>query len=222
MVLRRVVVVDDHQMLTEALTVALSAQADLRVVGRATPTDPGLAALVAALRPDVVVIDVEPCGRDAADVVRGLAAAGCHVVVLTASRDTQQMAAVVRAGAMGWLAKSGPSGALVAAVRAVCAGDACVTPADLGAVLRAWAAAGPQRDGRDELLAPLSPQERRVLGGLVDGATSADIAAALGVSAGTVRVHTQNVLGKLGVHSRLEAVRVARAAGLRPRHSTAP
>ena len=222
MVIRRVVVADDHQMFTEALTVALSAEADLRVVGRATPTDPDLAARVGALRPDAVVLDVEPCGPDAAAVVGAITAAGAQVVVLTASRDPRLMAAVVRAGAMGWLSKSGPSAALAAAVRAVCAGDACFSPADLGAVLRAWAAAGPPRDGRDELLAPLSRQERRVLGGLVDGATSAELAAALGVSAGTVRVHIANLLGKLGVHSRLEAVRVARAAGLKPRHATAP
>ncbi len=222
MAIRRVVVVDDHQMLTEALTVALSAEADLRVVDRAAPTDADLAARVTRLRPDVVVIDVEPCGAAAADVVAGLAAAAGHVVVLTASRDAVRMAAVVRAGAVGWLSKSGPSAALPAAIRAVCAGEACFTPADLGAVLRVWAADGPAHDGRDALLAPLSRQERRVLGGLVDGATSADLAAALGVSVGTVRAHTHNLFGKLGVHSRLEAVRVARAAGLQPRHASPP
>jgi DNA-binding CsgD family transcriptional regulator len=87
----------------------------------------------------------------------------------------------------------------------------------MGVVLGALRAELDPAARRDDPLAVLSRQERRVLSELVDGARSPEIAAALGVSPGTVRTHLNNVFGKLGVHSRLEAVRVARAAGLRPR-----
>jgi two-component system, NarL family, response regulator LiaR len=217
--LRRLVLVDDHRMVAEALEPALSAHPDLRVVGWCPASEPRLAARVAAARPDVAVIDVEPLGAGTAAALTELlgAVADLRVVVLTAATDPAQLVAAVRAGALAWLTKDCAGADLVAAVRAVCCGDAHLSPADLGVVLRALRAELDPAARRADPLAALSRQERRVLAGLVDGAGGAEIAAALGVSAGTVRTHLHNVFGKLGVHSRLEAVRVARTAGLRPR-----
>ena len=215
--IRRVVLVDDHRMLTEALAVSLAAEPDLRVVDRCPLGDPDLLGRVAASRPDVVVVDVEPCGAQTAEVVSGLAGSAAGVVVLTASRDPAQLVDAVRAGAAGWLGKDSTPAQLVAAVRAVGRGEACLSPADLGVVLRALRAELDPCGRRRDPLAVLSRQERRVLAELVEGSTGGDIASALRVSEGTVRSHVQNVFGKLGVHSRLEAVSVARAAGMRPR-----
>ena len=215
----RVVLVDDHRMFAEALALTLSHQPDLRVVDRCAVGEPDLVTRMAAARPDVVVIDVEPLGSIAAEPIAALLGIqpGVRVVVLTGSRDRTQMVDAVRAGAVGWLGKDCTAADLLAAVRGVCRGEASLSPADMGVVLGALRAELDPAARRDDPLAALSPQERRVLCELVDGARGPEIAVALGVSPGTVRTHLNNVFGKLGVHSRLEAVRVARAAGLRPR-----
>ncbi|MCO1657854.1 response regulator transcription factor [Pseudonocardia sp. S2-4] len=206
-------------MFAEALALTLSHQPDLRVVDRCCAGEPDLVTRTAAARPDVVVIDVEPLGSAAAEVVSALLAVqpGVRIVVLTGSRDRAQLVDAVRAGAVGWLTKGCTAADLLAAVRGVCRGEASLSPADLGVVLGALRAEVDPGARRADPLAVLSRQERRVLAELVDGARGAQIAAALGVSTGTVRTHMNKLFGKLGVHSRLEAVRVARTAGMRPR-----
>jgi NarL family two-component system response regulator LiaR len=214
--IRRVVLVDDHRMFTEALAAVLAAEPDLRVVDRCPAGDPDLLGRVATSRPDVVVVDVEPRGAQAGELVHELVGSAA-VLVLTASSDPGQLVDAVRAGAAGWIGKGNTPAELVAAVRAVGHGDAWLAPAELGVVLRAFRAELDPAGRRRDPLAVLSRQERRVLSELVDGASGGEIASVLRVSEGTVRSHVQNVFGKLGVHSRLEAVSVARAAGLRPR-----
>lgn len=218
--IHRLVVIDDHQMFTEALAVTLSAESDLRVVGRSTLADPDLAGLLARLRPDLVTVDVAPfaVASRPTEVIGRLVSARpeAKVVVLTASRDVQQVIDVARAGADAWLSKESPSAELVATIRAVCDGHTCYPSVHLGAVLRALAAGAQPSDAAGDPLAVLSKQERRVLTGMVGGLTGPDLAAELGVSVGTIRSHTHNVFAKFGVHSRLEAVKVARAAGMHP------
>ena len=213
--IRRIVVVEDHRMFAEALTMTLSAEDDLRVVGSTTPADPDLPGLLARLRPDVMTIDVDRLGAHPTarlEAVRA-AAADVRIVVLTGSRDVEQAIEAARAGALAWVSKERPAADLVATIRAVCAGHACYPPDYLGAVLRALVRPASREADR---LAVLSRQERRVLAGMVDGATGPELAAALHVSRGTVRTHTHKIFTKLGVHSRLEAVRIAREAGLLP------
>ena len=219
--IRRVVVVDDHEMFTEALTVSLSTEADLRVVGRSTLGDPELLDRLRRLRPDVVTVDAAPLGpappgARPGDVLGRLSSArpDAKLVVLTASRDVQQVIDVARAGADAWLSKECSSAELVATIRAVCAGHACYPSVHLGAVLRALAAGPQPTDPAGGLLTALGRRELCVLAGMVDGLSGPDIAAKLRVSVGTVRSHTQRIFAKLGVRSRLEAVKVARAAQL--------
>ncbi|HEY0812428.1 MAG TPA: response regulator transcription factor [Pseudonocardia sp.] len=213
--IHRVVVVDGHRMFAEALTMTLSAEDDLRVVGSVAPADPDLPGVLGRLRPDVAIVDVARLGvRSAAllDIVSG-AVADVRIVVLTGSQDVGQVVDAARAGALAWVSKERPSADLVATIRAVCAGHACYPPDYLGVVLRALARPSAPRADR---LAVLSRQERRVLACMVDGATGPELAAELHVSPGTVRTHIQKIFTKLGVHSRLEAVRIAREAGMRP------
>lgn len=212
---------DDHQMFAEALEVLLSADADIRVVGRTATDDPELPRLLARLRPDVVTVDVEPFGARTVEALTRIGAAlpGVHIVVLTGSDDVTQVVDAARAGAVAWLSKESPSGELAGTVRAVCEGDACYPPAHLRAVLRAMSADAAGAATRRDPLSVLTQQERRVLAGLVEGASSAELAAGLQVAVGTVRAHTHNIFAKLGVHTKLEAVRFARAAGMQPRRS---
>jgi DNA-binding NarL/FixJ family response regulator len=211
--IRRVVVVDDHEMFTEALTASLSVEADLRVVGRSTLSDPDLLDRLVRLRPDVVTVDA---GARPADVVGRLSSArpDAKVVVLTAIRDVQQVIDAARSGADAWLSKECSSAELVATIRAVCAGHTCYPSIHLGAVLRALAAGPQQVDAAGDQLTSLSRRELCVLAGMVDGLSGPDIAVKLRVSVGTVRSHTQRIFAKLGVRSRLEAAHVARAAQL--------
>ncbi|GAY09553.1 response regulator transcription factor [Pseudonocardia sp. N23] len=213
--IHRVVIVDDHRMLGELLTESLSAEPDLRVAGYAPSADADIEGLLGRTRPDVVTVEIADSG-DGADLVERIAAVSPRprIVVLTASTDLARMIAAARAGADAWLSKSAGSAELAATVRAVCAGHTVYPSAQLGAVLRALAGGGADTGG--EPLGDLTRQERRVLQGMVDGVRGPDLAAALHVSTGTVRSHTRRLFLKLGVHSRLEAVRVARAAGFRP------
>jgi two-component system, NarL family, response regulator LiaR len=216
MTIRRVVVVDDHRMLGELLAESLAAEPDLRVVGYVPSADADVEGLVARSRPDVVTVEIGDSGDggELLDRIAGLRPRP-RIVVLTASVDLARMVAAARAGADAWLSKSAGSAELAATVRAVCEGHTVYPSAQLGAVLRALAGGA---TGADDPLTELTRQERRVLQGMVDGARGPDLAAALHVSTGTVRSHTRRLFLKLGVHSRLEAVRVARAAGIRPRH----
>ena len=220
MQIRRVVAVDDHRMFTEALAMRLSDEIDVRVVATFPSAEPDLAAKVAAIRPDVVTVDVEPFAPAAAGARvarRARRAPLLRVVVLTAAHEVEQVVEVARAGALAWLSKEAPTIELLATIRAVCAGHARFPTEHLGAVLRALV--GELRRGGglgSGPLAALSVQERRILAGMVNGERGHEIAARLHLSVGTVRTHTQNIFGKLGVHSRLEAVTIARRAGLPP------
>lgn len=218
MQIRRVVVVDDHQVLTEVLATTLSEQPDLRVVGGFGSAEPDLFAAVVGRRPDVVTMDVEALGANAStQLIERLTARpdGPRVLVLTGLDDAARITSAARAGALGWLDKAASTVELLAALRRVAAGHAHYPPAHLGQVLRELV--GELRRGGDRAgpLAALSRQEHRVLAGMVAGERGPDIAARLHLSTGTVRTHTQNIFAKLGVHSRLEAVTIARRAGLR-------
>jgi two-component system nitrate/nitrite response regulator NarL len=217
MTIRRVVVVDDHRMLGELLAQSMSAEPDLRVVGYAPSADTDVEALLARTRPDVVTVEIEDAGDAGTALLARIAGVvpRPRIVVLTASAELGRMVAAARAGADAWLSKSAGSAELATTVRAVCDGHTVYPSAHLGAVLRALAGGQPEA-AADDPLAGLTRQERRVLQGMVDGARGPDLAAALHVSVGTVRSHTRRLFLKLGVHSRLEAVSVARAAGVRP------
>jgi DNA-binding NarL/FixJ family response regulator len=213
----RVLLVDDHEMLTEALTARLAGAPDLWVVGRCTTEDADLTGLAALLRPDVITIELGS-GSDAAAVLTRFRAAWppAHLVVLTASRDNDQAVAAARAGADGWVSKESSVDLLAHVLRVACRGHAWFPPEQLGPILRELRADVHRAHHRDGPLDVLTSRERAVLKGLVDGAGATEIASELGVSANTVRTHTNKLFSKLGVHSRLAAVSVARAAGMRP------
>lgn len=215
--MHRLLLVDDHVMLTEALSIWLAAAPDLWVAGSCPTSEPGLVEVARRLRPDVIVIEIQPLGPAIPDVLGGLSEAcpDAHIVVLSADQDVRHAVLAARAGVRAWVAKDGGADALATVLRGVGAGHAWYPPELLGPVLGELRADVRRAAGRTSPLDPLSPRERDVLAGMLEGRRARQIAEHLSISTDTVRTHTRGILSKLGVHSRLEAVRVARSAGLR-------
>jgi two-component system nitrate/nitrite response regulator NarL len=209
----RVLLVDDQQMLIEALAARLSATPEFVVVGHCTTRDPHPGGLATVARPDVITLEVAQAGDAAAQLAMFRTAwPPARFVVLTASRDPDQAVEAARAGADGWVSKESSIDALVHALRCAARGHACFPPEQLGHVLgelRADVGRAQRREGPLEIL---TPRERDVLMRLAQGRYPAQIAHELGVSAHTVRTHTNRIFAKLGVHSRLEAVALTRGA----------
>jgi NarL family two-component system response regulator LiaR len=215
----RILLVDDHLMVTEALASRLSAAMDLWVAGRCTTADPSLLDIVRGLRPDVITIEVEPLGPAVGEVLTALVAARpeAKVVVLSADHDVAHAVEAARAGVAAWVAKEQGAAELETVIRGVSHGYAWFPPEMLGAILCELRADVSRAREHENLLDVLSPRERDVLVSMMDGKRGRQIAQDLLISTDTVRTHTRNIFAKLDVHSRLEAVRVARAAGLRRR-----
>jgi two-component system nitrate/nitrite response regulator NarL len=209
----RVLLVDDQQMLIEALAARLSSTPDIVVVGHCSTRDPHPDVLATLLRPDVITIEVAQA-HDAATLLALFRTAWppARVVVLTGSRDPEQAVEAARAGADGWVSKESSIDALAHALRSASRGHACFPPEQLGHVLRDLRADIGRAQCREGPLDLLTPRERDVLRCLAQGHCPAEIADELGMSANTVRTHANKIFAKLHVHSRLEAVAVARGA----------
>ncbi|MGH4000337.1 MAG: LuxR C-terminal-related transcriptional regulator [Pseudonocardiaceae bacterium] len=214
----RVLLVDSHAMLTDALTVQLSTVNDLWVVGSCTPDDPRLTDIVPTLRPDVITTEIGSSAVATGSMLRRLNTAwpAAHLVVLTGSHDTAHAVAAARAGAAAWVSKESSVDHLLEVLRAVPLGHAFYPPRQLGVVLRELLDDVCRARDYSARLDVLSHREREVLLRMVDGKPVSQIAVESIVSTSTIRTHVRSILTKLGVRSRLEAVSVARAAGLRP------
>jgi NarL family two-component system response regulator LiaR len=220
----RLVLVDDYRMVTEAMASRLSASPDLWVAGCSQTDDPRLPEIIRWLRPDVVLIDVEPLGIAIAEVLGRIREAwpAARIIVVSADTDPGHAVEAARAGADAWVSKNQGADQLETVVRGVARGQSWYPPQMLGAVLRALRDDVRSAQESSSLLDSLSPREMDVLTSMAKGKRARQIAAELTISADTVRTHTRSIFGKLEVHSRIEAVRVAWAAGLRPPDAPGP
>lgn len=203
----RVLLVEDHDMVAEALQLALDRADGITVVGRARSR----AEAVADARehaPDVVVLDRRLADGDSLSVIAELGSAGARVLVLTGDATPAVAVQVAQAGGAGLLFKSSQLGVLEAAVRDVAAGGVVFEPELLPGVFDRLTGRGPAGGSA------LTARERETLDLLAEGATTEEIGRRLGVSRNTTRNHVQRVLEKLGARSKLEAVAVARREGL--------
>ena len=214
----RVVLADVHVMLGEALATFLASADDVRVVGTLR-VENGFAERVASLHPDVVVVDFGDGPTPVGSAVRAVhrAAPFAAVVVISASIDAGVAVDAAYAGADGWVPKTGSLEDLVGAIRAVGDGRGCYPQEHVGALLRALRQSSVGSPVPLGLPSALSPREVEVLGYLLAGSRDSEIAAAMRLSLPTVRTHVRNLLRKLGVHSRVDAARMAAIAGLEPR-----
>lgn len=208
----RVVVIDDHAVFAESISTALAAFPDVEVVGVGHSRADAVA-LVGSAEPDAVLLDYRLADASGADVIRSLheVVPELTIVVLTAAVDERTLAEAMDAGCSAYVTKDQSLDAVIGALRSAVAGRAVFPPDLLRAVLR--------RRTQRQVEWDLSPRELEVLALLAEGLTNKAIAARLVLSLHTVRNHVQNILGKLGAHTRLEAVAIATRAGLLPRRS---
>jgi DNA-binding NarL/FixJ family response regulator len=206
----RVFIVDDHALFRSGVRSELGDEVD--VVGEADDVEPAIAGITACL-PDVVLLDVHLPGGDGQAVVTAMKATHPEVrfLALSASDAPEDVIAVIRAGARGYVTKTISSADLVDAVRRVAAGDAVFSPRLAGFVLDAFAAGGPGegRPSFDPELDQLTAREREVLRLIARGYTYKEIARELYISAKTVETHVSSVLRKLQLSSRHQLARWA-------------
>ena len=203
----RVLVVDDHRTFAEALAAALELEKGIRVVGKATDAEVAVR-LAGEEHPDVVLMDVRMPGTDGIHATRTLkeTAPQTRVLMLSAHEDENLVARAVDAGAEGFLSKGVPMKNVAEAVRAASRGENLLPPAEIRRLLsnlrrrRDRDATGRARVDR------LTPRETQILQLMADGGSPESIAEEIGISRHTLRTHVQNVLFKLKVHSKLEAL----------------
>ena len=210
----RVVVVDDQALVRGGFTSILDGQPDIDVVGEASNGQEAVA-VCAAVRPDVVCMDVRMPVMDGIEATRRLLAAHepPRVLVLTTFDLDVHVYDALRAGASGFLVKDAPPERLVAAVRAVAAGEELFAPTVLRRLVEAYVREPPHEE-HDGVLGVLTERERDVLREIATGRTNAEIAQALYLSPATVKTHVTRILTKLDLRDRVQAVVLAYETGL--------
>ena len=205
----RLVLVDDHRVVRRGLRSYLEAFPDVIVVGEASSGEEALEKIEAWL-PDVVIMDLlMPGGIDGIEATRRIRSITPHtqVVVLTAYADDVRVVASLRAGAIGYVRKEADPQVLLAAVRAAARGQSMLDPSIAGSVLQDLVASARIRDD-------LTDREMEVLRLLAHGRTNPEIAEELVVGVETVKTHVGNILAKLHLAHRTQAVIHALKQGL--------
>ena len=211
----RVLVVDDQLMVRAGIAAIVDAEDDLEVVGEAAD---GAAALelAARTRPDVVLMDIRMPGMDGLTATARLTAAADppRVLVLTTFHQDAYVYEALRSGASGFVLKDALPADLLAAVRIVADGEAMLSPAVTRRMIDVFAAGAPAVPADPHRLDALTPREREVLAAIASGLSNAEIGTRLGITTGTVKVHVNALLAKLGVRDRVQATIAAYDLGL--------
>ena len=200
----RVVIVENHQLVSESLGLLLDGQRDMQVVGKATSVGEA-GALPPHLSPDVVVMDFhldDGTGHDAALAMRDSFPNARFVFLSRDDSDDARLAAV-EAGASAYLHKSSAASEVIASIRKVAQGMSLITPTMIAKLVS-------KGKDREHMRESLSPREREVLQLIADGVGTRRIAQQLGVSYSTVRTHLRSISAKLGTHSLVNTVVTAR------------
>ena len=204
----RVLFVEDHQLLADALAAMLAREPDMEVVGIAgTVAD---AKILSRERLDVVLMDYRLPDGTGAEATRAIKARwpAARVVMVTALTDDETVLESIQAGADGYMTKDRAAEDVVAAVRAAYAGETLLPRSVIVEIARRVAAARERGDER-RVIEPLTPRELEILRALTEGMSTPQICEQLFIAPNTLRTHVQNIMGKLRVHSKLEAVAFA-------------
>ncbi|MBE1537641.1 response regulator [Actinomadura algeriensis] len=208
----RVLLADDQAMVREAFSVLLGAQPGIEVAGEAADGHEAVAR-AAELAPDVVLMDVRMPGMDGLEATRRISAT-TKVIVLTTFDLDEYVYGALRAGAAGFLLKKASAGALAEAVRVVAAGEALLAPSVTRRLIAEFARLGGPRAPRRERLDRLTARETEVLTLVAHGLSNGEIAGRLVVAEQTVKTHVGNILAKLDLRDRTQAVVHAYETGL--------
>ena len=209
----RVLLVDDHRLILQALASLLDHEPDIRVVGLASSV--AEAAAHAGEPMDVALVDYrlrDGTGADAARAIKDRWPAA-RIVMLTAVEDDEAVYDSIRAGADGYLTTDQAVEEVVGTVRAARAG-ATLLPRPMIMMIARRLAETRDRETDRGPYETMTPRELEVLRALTEGLGTPEICAALSISPNTLRTHVQNIMGKLHVHSKLEAVTVALRHGI--------
>jgi len=203
-----VVLADDQRVVREGLATLLGLLPEIEVVGTAADGEEAVA-LVARLRPDVVLMDLRMPRCDGVTATRRLRESGSatHVVVLTTYADDRSVVEALRAGARGFLTKDAGAEEIERAIAAVVRGDAAIDPAVHHHLVDAVA-------GRPDLPDGLTRREAEVLTLVAQGLSNTEIAGRLFVSEATVKSHINHLFAKIGARDRAQAVSYAYRQGL--------
>ncbi|GAB4534723.1 MAG: response regulator transcription factor [Anaerolineales bacterium] len=207
----RILIADDHGVLRAGLRALLSAETDLKVVGEAADGDEVLSGVRTA-SPDVLLLDLSMPGGGMALIheVR-VQSSETRILVLTVHEDERLLQEALRQGAAGYIVKRAVESELINAIHAVARGEVYVHPAMMPALLKGLVDSG----GKQRTPSPaLTPRELDVLRLIAEGYTNRQIADELCISVRTVESHRANLMGKLGLRSRVALVRYAREQGL--------
>ena len=214
----RVLLVDDQSLVRMGFRMILEAETDITVVGEAGD---GAAAvsMAAALRPDVVLMDVRMPGTDGIDATAAITAAEgtAKVLILTTYDLDHYVYAGLRAGASGFLLKDAPPADLLAAIRTVADGAAVLAPSTTRRLIDRFVPLLPDPERttrRDSLLEALTGREAEVFRLLARGQSNREIASALFLSESTIKIHVGHILAKLNLRDRVQAVVLAYESGL--------
>jgi len=209
----RVLVADDHRLFRDGLRALLNSAEDLELVGEAGDGEE-VVAQAAVLQPDVILMDLQLPGINGVEATRRIlhSQPRVNVLVLTMFEDTDTVLAAMRAGARGYILKDTDEEALLRSVRAVASGEALFGPGVAERLMRYLAEATPSAERA--AFPELTDREREVLWLLAQGLSNQEVAGRMGISLKTARNHVSNILARLQVADRTEAVARARAAGL--------
>ncbi|SNQ45831.1 Uncharacterized transcriptional regulatory protein YxjL [Frankia canadensis] len=204
----RVLIVDDHALFRRGLEMVLGQEVDIEVVGEAAD---GAEAVTMAkeMAPDIVLMDVRMPRRGGIDATSAIkeAVPSAKIVMLTISDEEADLYDAIKAGAMGYLLKEISIDEVAADIRAVYGGQSLISPSMASKLLSEFAAMIKNKDDRPQLPTPrLTDREMEVLRLVAKGMNNRDIAKQLYISENTVKNHIRNILEKLQLHSRMEAV----------------
>ena len=204
----RVMIVDDQALFREGLHILLSVQAEIDVVAEAENGAHALQ-LLEHTQPDVVLMDLQMPIMDGVAATRRIKAdyPQCHIIVLTTFDDDEYVFEGLRAGAVGYLLKDTSSENLLEAIRLAARGESFLQPSVAAKVVAEFSRISHDvPNAQDTLTEPLTPRDHDILRAVAAGMTNSEIANELVITVGTVKNHITNILGKLDVRDRTQAV----------------
>jgi DNA-binding NarL/FixJ family response regulator len=212
----RIILVEDHATLREALVVLLERESDMMVVGEAGSVGEARWLLATKVSADVAVVDLTLPDGEGVEVIEEYLGSGAinSVLAITALSETHDRARAVAAGALGVLHKSAPTADIIASIRRLHRGEALLTPSQIIELLRLVGDHREKERNAQSALNQLTPREVEVIQVLAEGLSDKEVADRLCIASKTVRIHVANILGKLGLESRLQVVLFAARHGL--------
>jgi DNA-binding NarL/FixJ family response regulator len=204
----RVVIADDHALFRRGLEMVLESEDDIEVVGEANDGDEAVSMAIEHM-PDLVLMDVRMPGRSGIDAAKAIKDAVPHlkILMLTISDEEEDLYDAIKAGASGYLLKEISIEEVAGAIRSVHAGQSLISPSMASKLLNEFAAMARKDEEKQQMPTPrLTDREMEVLTLVAQGLNNRDIAKELFISENTVKNHVRNILEKLHLHSRMEAV----------------